>query len=295
MGTFYVLFSAAMWAFHGNIAGFLFDARGVSPTLLVAVRLLGTGLILSCYLLFREGKNPLALWGQRDQLLPLILYTFVGVSTMQLAFYQCIAASNAPTATLIQYMGLFLVIAFAAHREGQLPPLGTYLALALSVTGLILLVTGGDLGALKISPAALKWGLIAALGYASFNIGPLLLPRPFRALELVAASMLVAGISVALLGRPPLPPSWDARTLLAMAYSIFGGTLFPFLLYTVGQRMVGPQRAVILALSESVISALLSIFLFGIPLGPMDLMSMAMILAGILMVQLQGHGLRGRG
>ena len=79
-------------------------------------------------------------------------------------------------------------------------------------------------------------------------------------------------------GKGILHEPWTPFMVFGTLYTIILGTLLPFVLYMEGQKLVGPENAPIFALLESVFSAGMSYFWFGIRFNLFQLLGMALIL-----------------
>ena len=97
--------------------------------------------------------------------------------------------------------------------------------------------------------------------------------------------MLIGGLVMCVIFKPwNLVGEWDIVTVLGMAFIVLFGTLCAFCCYLEGVRRIGAARGSILAAVEPVVSALLSVFWLGVPLGGMDFAGIALIVAAMVLL-----------
>ena len=68
------------------------------------------------------------------------------------------------------------------------------IAIFLSLIGVFLLVTNGNLGELSFSASALVWGLLSALGVCAYTLIPCPLIKEHSPLNVVAWALLIGGL-----------------------------------------------------------------------------------------------------
>lgn len=289
-GLFIVMLCAFLWAFNGNIGGWLFKTKNFTPEDLVVVRLLGAGFSILLYNSWKKGSAALSILKVKANYLPLAFYAIGGILLMQFGYFVAILYSNAPTSTLLEYLGTFLLLFFLSIQYKKWPERKVFLALIVSIFGVVLLVTHGNFSVLSINEKALFWGLLSALGYATFNVAPLKLQARYTSMDIVGPAMILGGVTLFLLVRPHTisTVTWDFYSILALLYCIFGGTFFPFVLFMEGQRLAGPSLSGIFSLSEPVFSTLIAVLLYGTIFSPIDLLGMVFILGSILLLTIQG-------
>lgn len=88
----------------------------------------------------------------------LVIFAFLGNFNSQLTYMLAVQTSNASTATIIQYLSPVLIILWLAFRNREWPRRIDVISIIFALVGTFLLVTGGRLDALTITPNALMWG-----------------------------------------------------------------------------------------------------------------------------------------
>ena len=286
-GMLLIFLCTFMWALNGNVGAYIFQYKGFTPDVLVAVRLIVVGIVLFINDLYHSGRYAFRVVRKRENIPSFLLYSLGGILCMQFGYFTAISYSNAPTATLIQYLGMFFVIFVVAIKERTWPKPIVYPTLAVCMYGLFLLVTGGDPSNLKVNSQAIIWGLISAVGFMNFNLAPTGLSKTYRSMEIMGPSMLLGGIVLTLLTRPDFTaPTWDLPATLCVLYTIVGGTVIPFWAFLEGARYTGAQKSSIFSLSEAVFSTVVAAVVYRLTLKGTDLIGMAMILGSVLLLSL---------
>ncbi|MDO5714363.1 MAG: DMT family transporter [Tissierellia bacterium] len=278
-GAFLILFCTLLWALNGNIGAYLFKTTELTPKSLTAIRLFTSGCTLFIYIVFNK-SDGFSFFLDKKGIFFVLLYGFFGLLLMQYSYFTALDLSNAPTATLIQYLGAFLVVFVLSIVYKKLPPWTTFLALGLSFLGVFFLVTSGDLHSLLLSKDVLYYGGLSMIGYAMYNLAPLPISKEYSSLSIVGGGMFFSGLFLLMISYPELRDiQWTLSSILGTGYTIFLGTLLPFVLYMEGQKLVGPENAPIFALLESVFSAIISILWLKVSFSGIQYLGMILILS----------------
>lgn len=158
-GLLFAGLGASLWGSAGVTGQVLMDNYHLPATALSVWRLILSGLLLLGfdYLLHRE--SLLRPWKDRADALRLFVFAVFGMMGTQYFYFRAIQYSNAPTGTILQYLMSILLIFYTAFEERRLPRGMEISCAILAMAGTFLVVTGGDWHAVKISQAALFWGL----------------------------------------------------------------------------------------------------------------------------------------
>ena len=286
-GFLLVLFSALCWAVTGNIGSFLFREKGITPEQITTVRLLCTGVALTLFQFVRKRDTFGYLFRTSADIIRTLLFGVVGVLFMQYFFYATIEQSNAPTATIIQYTGPFLVILGLSIYHRVPPNKKTVAAMLMAMAGTFLLITHGDPTSLALSDRALITGALSAIGYALYNVIPVPLLLRYDT-PLVAGLGMIAGGSVLLLITRPFQNGMpmDGVILLALAFAVVMGTLFPFVAYLEGAKRIGPQNASILGSVEPLLSTAVAVLFLNQLFYPVDYAGGVLVVAAVILLSL---------
>ncbi|MFK5234181.1 DMT family transporter, partial [Lactococcus lactis] len=139
------------------------------------------------------------------------------------------------------------------------------IAIFLSLIGVFLLVTNGNIGELSFSASALVWGLLSALGVCAYTLIPCPLIKEHPPLSLVAWALLIGGvISNFLHPVTNLPKNFDQTDLLLVSLIVVVGTLLAYSLYINSLKYTEPHIVGMLGMLEPVTAILISTLFLGV-------------------------------
>ena len=140
------------WGFSGTCGQYLFSRFEVSSLWLTCVRLLAGGILLTVPALLRHRDSVLGILRAPKDLLRRICYGICGLLLCQYAYMTAISWSNAATTTVLQNLGLVIVMGYTCLRSRRLPSRREGVALVLALAGVYLLATGGIPRHMALSP-----------------------------------------------------------------------------------------------------------------------------------------------
>lgn len=215
-----------------------------------------------------------------------MVFGVFGMLAVQYTYFAAINASNAATATVLQYLGPAFIAVYAAACARRLPFAIEAVAVFLSIAGTYFLVTHGNPNQLVISTTALSWGLASAVALAVYSIQPVGLLRRFDASLVVGWGMLVGGVVFSFVHAPwNVTGTWDQWTFLSVFFVIVFGTLAAFYAYLSAVKILGPTTTSLLACAEPLSAAAMSVLWLHVSFGFFDWLGTALILATIVILQ----------
>lgn len=284
-GIVMVLLSAVFWGGSGAAAQFLFQQQNVSVEWLVTVRLLISGFVLLSWAAWNTKWAVLAIWNDRFSRVSLLLFSLLGMVGVQYTFFEAIASGNAATATVLQYLAPVLIVLYFAMQSKAMPAFREAAAVFLSLIGTFFLVTGGRLGELSISGAALFWGLGSALALAFYTVYPIELLKRWGSIAVVGWAMTLGGVIFSFV-HPPWnfegEPSFS--TVAAILFVVIFGTLMAFYFYLESLRYLRPSETSLLACVEPLSAVLLSVLLLNVAFGFGEWLGTLCIIATVLIL-----------
>jgi len=282
------LFSALLWGVSGTFGQFLFAHRGVNTEWLVAVRMLIAGGLMLALVAITKPRELFAIWQNRRDALRMAVFGLLGMLAVQYTYFAAINASNAATATVLQYTGPVLIVGWFALQKKRWPTPFELLCVVMAVAGTFFMVTHGSLNSLSISRMALVWGLSSAVALAFYSIQPLSLMARYSSPAIIGWGMLIGGVALSLVHAPwAVEGRWDAPAGGAFAFVIVFGTLIPFYAFLTAVRIIGPETSSLLACSEPLSAAIIGIIWLGTRFGPFDWLGTALILATVVCLSLR--------
>jgi drug/metabolite transporter (DMT)-like permease len=300
-GFLIALLSAAAFATSGPFAKSLLET-GWTPGSVVFLRIAGAALLLVIpaaralggrWYLLRRG------WKQ------VVGYGVGAVAVPQLAFFYAVQHLSVGVALLLEYLGLVLVVAWQCLVARRLPRTPTVIGILLAVTGLVLVL---DLfGGVQISGVGVMWGLIAAVGLASyFLLSGHAAEEPLPPLTLAGGGLVVGALSFAVLGLSGVLPMTFVGDPVTLAGVVLPGwaavvelaVVAAATAYVAGimaARVLGAKLASFVGLSEVLFAVLFAWVLLGELPRPVQLLGGLFIVAGVVAVRFEEAGDDGGG
>lgn len=288
MGYAVTVVAALCWGASGVSAEYLMSRHGIELTLISFVRMsIGGLLTLACVLLRSRGVSAqhrdlvCAPRNWRD----LAIYAVFGLAACQITYMGVIRASNAGTGTILEYLGLILIVVWVCLTHRRWPRACEVIAIVLAVSGTFLLCTHGSLDSLVITPSALAWGAVAALTLATYTLLPARLIAAYGADVVVGYALLIAGLGVGLVGRVwRFAITWTPDVILAMVITVVLGTTVAFTAYLWGVDRIGPVKASLIGSLEPIAAAALSALVMGTSYTGVDIVGMILIVGAVVTI-----------
>lgn len=284
-GTLLTLAGGTLWGFSGTCGQYLMQQKGVTSDWLVPIRLTLAGLVLLLICGLRHGKDVFSVWKTKRDGLEILIFGSLGMSMCQYTYFTAIGASNAGTATVLQYIGPVIIVIYVSLRTRKLPSIQEVFAIALAVLGTFLLATHGNPGTMVLSRKALFWGLLSAVALSVYTVQPGRLLRVHGSMIVTGWGMLIGGIMLTAIFRPwTMETAVDGQIILGMAVIILLGTIVAFSCYMEGIRLVGPKKGSLIASVEPVSATCFSVVWMHVAFGIMDLAGFVCILSTIFLL-----------
>lgn len=283
LGFAYVVMAAVLWGVFGTLARFFFVSDVVGPLTLLEIRLfLSFGLLLLYTVCFRTSLLRIS----RSDVLPLILFGLGGLGAVQLFYLLTIDQLNVASAVFLQYLAPVLIALWEALRHGRSPGrLGVTAIVSATVGGFLIMLGTHAVSGLKLG--GLLTGLASAVAFSFYSV------YGKRLSHLQPWTILLYGLGIPLIAWSFVRPPWTALAgHSAFAYGAFFylavfSTILPFGLYLKGLSFLTPLRAGLTSTLEPVVAAVSAYFCLGESLHSLQTAGAALILLGVLLVQLQ--------
>ena len=286
--------AAALWAVNGGVSKVILES-GVSALRLSQVRSGGAlvGLVLVLLVIAPERLRV-----RRGELPFLAAFGIAGLAFVQWFYFLAIHRLALGIALLLQYTAPLLVALWARYAYHEPVRRRIWIALALALAGLALIVDVRGDG--RVSTAGVAFAAVAALTYALYL---LMAERELGrrdTLSLLAWGFLFAslfwavvaplwsfpagraGDSVSLLGNLD---AWHAPVWALMAWVIVPGTILPFVLLVSALRHLPATRVGIIAMVEPVVATMVGWAWLDESLAAVQLAGAAVVLGAILLAQ----------
>lgn len=206
----------------------------------------------------------------------------------QYTYFTAIGASNAGTATVLQYIGPVIILGYVSVCSRRWPGVNELAAIVLAVLGTFLLATHGKPGSMALSGKALFWGLLSAVALAIYTVQPGRMLKEYGSAVITAWGMLIGGIFLCVVFAPwKQAVALDVGVITGMSAVILLGTVLAFSCYMEGVRCIGPKKGSLFASIEPVSATVFSVLWLNVSFGWMDLLGFLCILSTIFLLALE--------
>lgn len=281
-GLWMAIIGASFWGGSGAAAQYLFANTSMTAIWLVTVRLLFGGGIMLLIGLARHRDQIKAILSNKRDIAILVIFAFLGNFNSQLTYMLAVQTSNASTATVIQYLSPVLIILWLAFRNREWPRRIDVISIIFALVGTFLLVTGGRLNALTITPNALMWGSSAALAASIYTLAPRSLLARYDTITVCGMAMFLGGLCISPnLFLTPVP-HFTGLEWLDLIYIVVFGTMMAYTFFLGSVKYISPALTGMLSAFEPLVATFLTVTLLGTKLTSITLLGSFLIIFGIL-------------
>ena len=293
LGYAMVAIAATLFAVNGTVSKVILGS-GISSGQLTAVRCAGALIGLTA---LAAAKRPSSLRIRTGEL-PLLISLGIGLAVVQWAYFFAIHRLDIGIALLLQYIAPLLVAFWARFVFHEPVRQRIWLALAVSLAGLTLIVEIWHGG--RLSGPGLAACVVAAISYAAYV---LIAERGVRRRDPISLSAW--GFFFATIFWSLLAPWWNfpgrrvddhvsllgnlasthAPLWVLLLWMVVLGGIVPFALIVSALRHISATRAGITAMLEPVVAIIVAWAWLGESLEPVQLSGAALTLVGIGLAQ----------
>ncbi len=280
--TILAALAAVMWGISGLFAESLFKVSSkITPIWLTQIRLIISGIVLLIIATILHQK-PFSVLKDKKNTFHIIAYGVFGLLPVQVFYFIAIEMANASIATILQFIGPFFVLTYLAVTHQQVLRKLDVVAAILAFIGVFLLSTHGNFNQLAITPLALFFGLLSALGEASYTLIPIKLVKRVSSLVVTGWGMLFVGIGLMIV-YPQFPAIPNTpRVWLDVSAIIIIGTIIPFQIMANVLRYVKPSTVSLLDAFEPLSATVGSVLIFGLVMSGMDWLGTLLVIGAVL-------------
>src|SRR3954465_5453930 len=265
------------------------------PLAFSATRFLCAGIIFALFVLWREGSLRI----RRSDVKLVVATAAVGILLNQLTFNYAVDKTTAGNTALIlasapAFAALFASLAGHEHVQRK-----HWLALVVSVAGVVLVIQGGS-GVAGVSLVGDLLAVGAAITWAAYSVMLRPLFGRYSAARISALMVSIGGVMILPFGLPQMHAQ-DWAGLSGLHWAAWGySTIFPVLvtnlLYFRALRTIGASRATLYMYLQPFLGALFAAWLLGEQVTGLQILGGAVIVGGVSMGRLMpGATARERG
>ena len=283
-GIMLVLISGIMWGFSGVIGQYIFLNSTMNSVQLSIIRQFVSGIILLTISVIKKDKKLFSVWKSGKRICSFLFFSLTGILGLQLTYFLAIEYSNAATGTIIQFTYIIMILVYTAIVLHNKPKSYETVAVLCAFCGIFLIATHGQLNSLSVSKESLICGMRSAVCFTIYCLYPQKLYDDFGLINVIGWGSVLSSILLAVTtGTYRLPEVLANIILLSVAVAIIG-SLFPFVLYGIGIRILGSVKASLFVTVEPVTSAVLTWLCFKTKFVLPDIVGFVLILGAIEVV-----------
>lgn len=272
-GVLCVAASGILWGFSGTCGQLLSQNCGVPVPWIVVQRLVWSAVFFLVACLLFNRRRTFQLLSSKRSVLQAAVYAVFGIIGCQWFYMEVIAWTNAGTGTLMEQLGLIVVLAVTCIRQKRAPHILEIIGLVLALAGVFLVSTHGNPASLAFAPEGLIWGFAAAIGMACYILLPVPLLERYDSFTVTAVSTAIAAIAAVLIFRPWIyDVTWTKEVIIGTAGTVIAGTILAYFLFLEGIKYTGPVLAGLLDTIELVAAFAISAVWLGTPVGIWDVL-----------------------
>jgi len=284
-GILLALSGASLWGVSGTFSQFLFQQRNINVEWLMAMRMLVSGILLLVFSGIKKDSDLWKVWHTKKDGLQLLVFGLTGMLAVQYTYFAAIRHSNAATATVLQYAGPVMIAGYLAIKNKKAPTRPEYLAILMAVSGTFLLVTHGNVNSLNISQTALMLGIASAVALAIYTLQPVSLLSKYSSATIIGWGLLTGGVAISFVKAPwHAEGIWDHYTYSYILFVILLGTLVPFYAYLSAVKIIGGQKASLLASAEPLSATIIAVLWLHVSFGFIDWIGSGLIIATVFLL-----------
>lgn len=274
------------WASSGVAAQDFFAHSSKSPLELTNLRMCLAGALLILFSTRRKTFwRTFGLINRHGRLwLDVIIYGVVGVMLMQFTYFKGIETGGAAAATVICYTCPAMVVIWETLYHKRLPKRGEVIAVLLAMSGVFLLVTGGNPSKLLVPLPCVLWSLASGATFAFSAIYPKhLFAKKIDPYFLTGVGMFIGGLTTfAILDDWNWLPFLAQDVFFDVSWIILFGTVGAFLAFNAGLKFLTPEEASITVTTEPAASVVISRIIFGTTFGLVESVGIILVLLAIV-------------
>jgi drug/metabolite transporter, DME family len=194
---------------------------------------------------------------------------------------RAVETGGAALAAILLYTAPVWVALLSALFLGERMTGRKLLALGLATAGVAGIAASSGGGGIRLTPAALGWGLASGFAYALYYLFG---KRYFE--RYATATLFIYALPVGALAMLPMvefhhktPAAWASLVFLAVV-----STYLAYLFYSAGLRRVEATRASTVATVEPVVAAVAALLMWNERLSPAGYACAAVVLLGVLLM-----------
>jgi len=286
LGVLIAVLGGTFWGISGCFGQYLFMYKGVTSSWLVPLRLFFSG-VLILTILSLQRKNIFTVFVDRRNIVKILLFAVFGMAMSQYGYFTAVQYSNAGTATVIQYLGQIMLLVYVCVTTPRLPRKSESIALILSIAGIFIMATHCQIGEMSLSPKALFWGLLAALGFVCYSVQPAKLIREYTVLPVLGWGMLLGGLILGIIMHPwSMGVTVDGEVIFFLSGVVVLGSVLAYSFILSAIKIIGPVKTALISSVEPVVASIIAAAWLKTAYTILDIIGSLLILSAVFIITL---------
>ncbi len=285
-GIMWAMLASTLWGISGTVMQFVSQNQAIPADWFLSVRTLSAGIILLIIGFIQQGTGIFKVWRSWKSVGQLVAYAVFGLMANMYTFYISIERGTAAAATILQYLSpLFIVLGTLAFKR-EWPLRTDMLAFGVSLLGVFLAITRGNIHELAIPTDALIWGILSGVTAALYVVLPRKIVAENSPIVILGWGTLIAGILFnsyhpLWVGAPTITP----QLVVSIGAIVLIGTIgaFSALLHSL---QFAPSAVVsIVDAVQPVVTFILSIIFLNLKVSAIEIIGSVLVVFAIYILQ----------
>lgn len=283
-GIMLTLIGGSLWGMNATLSMHIMSCYHADPLWLACVRELCTSVLFLSLAAYTMPHKLHALLHTKKDMWMMLVMAFDVILMSQVSYLEAIARTNSATATVLQNLGVILVMIYVCVVNRRRPRKRELAGLILAVLGTYFIATGGDPTRLILPLDGFLWGMVGACAAALLSIQPLKYMHRYGNFAVNGLCFLFAGVILGCYCRPwTCVPAFDAAGWLCMVATVLVGTFGAYAFFLEGVKEVGSVRGVMLGTSEPLAATISACAVMGVMFSPGELLGFAMVIVMVFL------------
>ncbi len=261
LAIFSAIFAGIFWGSSGLFVRLL-GTYGLSSIQISCVRLITAALFMSVFVFIKDRH----LFKVKLKDLPLFACSgVISIFFLSITYFKTMTLVSVSIACVLMYTAPIFVLILSVILFKEKLTFKKIFAVILAVSGCFF-VWGAVGDGSEISSSALGFGLLSGICYASYSIFGKFLLKKYSPLTLTLYSFIFAALASVFTLDFQLTASLIIQSKeLILLFPLTGlcTSIIPYILYSVGLKLLEPSTAVVLSSVEPLVATLVSIFILS--------------------------------
>ncbi len=293
----YLLMVLAAFLWSGAFIAAKFTAPYIPSSSVTTLRFAIATVMIYCMMKWNQKQEPdTAYHFDRRDVSHFLFCGIVGMVGYHIFFFEAMKYTTAINSSIIRAIDPILTVVLAAIFLHQKAPVRQIFGVVLSLAGVVLTITGGNLadlasvdlnrGDLYMLGAVLSW---SAYGIYTKSRCSHIPPVALTFYSFLVCTMVLLPFS--LMEKPwVFLPEVPASAWLALLFMAVFCSGIAYYIQQIALRVIGPTRSAIFVNLVPVFSFILATLILGEELQPVKILTTVLIIAGVCICQLTGNG-----